>query len=145
MPAWQRGRFDLRVVERNRAVASDANATRGVNGEARLAYRDVAVAGNAYAILVFSSDVNCEVAWACDLDVSCGHNAHVVVKGDGIVALKRDGQITRQFRMDAAIIGCIRDGCVIQCEGLRGGVLRRRALAAFDGELFAGELLAVDE
>lgn len=41
----QRGRCDLRVVERNRAVASDANATRGVNGEARLAYRDVA--GNA--------------------------------------------------------------------------------------------------
>ena len=85
------------------------------------------------------------VAWACDLDVSCGHNAHVVVKGDGIVALKRDGQIARQIRMDAAIIDCIRDGCIVQRKGVRSGVVRRRALAAFDGELFAGELLAVDE
>lgn len=37
MPAWQRGRFDLRVVERNRAVASDANATRALT--ARLVSR----------------------------------------------------------------------------------------------------------
>ena len=73
-----------------------------------------------------------------DLDVSCGHNAHVVVKGDGIVALKRDGQIARQLRMDAAIIDCIRDGCVIQCKGLRGGVVRRRALAAFEKREIGG-------
>ena len=37
----QRGRRDLCVVEQDRAVASDANATRGVNGDARFAYRDV--------------------------------------------------------------------------------------------------------
>ena len=38
----QRGRRDLRVVERDRAVACDANAARGVNGETCFAYRDVA-------------------------------------------------------------------------------------------------------
>ena len=41
----QRGRCDLRVVNRDRAVACDANAARGVNAETRSAYRDVA--GNA--------------------------------------------------------------------------------------------------
>ena len=62
-----------------------------------------------------------------------------------IAALKRDGQITRQLRGDASIASCIRDRCVIKCKGVRSGIVRRRALAAFDGELFAGELLAVDE
>lgn len=62
----QRGRRDLRIVERDRAVASDANSARGVNDEARFAYRNIA--GNAYAVLSFSRDVNCEVAWPRDLD-----------------------------------------------------------------------------
>ena len=41
----QRGRCDLRVVNRDRAVACDADATRGVNGEVRCAHRNIA--GNA--------------------------------------------------------------------------------------------------
>ena len=138
----QRGGRDLRVVERDRAVACDADAARGVNGEDRFVYRDVA--GNAYAVLGFSRDVNLEAAWARNLDISCGHDAHVVVKGDVVAALKRDGQITRQPRIDAARNECIRDGRIVQRKGMRSGVVRCRTLAAFDGEIVAGESLAVD-
>ena len=64
----QRGRCDVRVVNRDRAVACDANAARGVNGETRSAHRNIA--GNAHAVHGFSRDINCEAAWALNCDIS---------------------------------------------------------------------------
>ena len=135
-------RRELRVVDEYRTVAGNANTARGINVKGRSMYRNVT--GSAYAVLRFPRNIDSEAARPRKLDIPRSHNTHVVIESNAVLTLEHDVQIARQPRIDAARTECIRDGCIIQRKGLRSRVVRCRTLAAFDGEIVAGESLAID-
>ena len=88
-------RREFCVIDEYRAVASNANATRGINNKGRRAYRNVA--DSTYAVPRFPRDINREAARPRELDAPCSHNAQAIIDGNVVFALKHDVQITCQF------------------------------------------------
>ena len=91
----QRMRREICVIDEYRAVAGDANATRGINVKGRRACRNVT--DGTYAVPRFPCNIDREAARPRELDAPCSHNTQAIIDGNVVFALKYDVQIARQF------------------------------------------------